>query len=98
MKSKKELNALKEEVETVSNKLADLSDDEIAQVVGGGGYGRLIIFTAGDGSEQQITLHVGADSNQADPLISESTDDKNRYKYLRTQKTDTVGVFCVPLK
>ena len=35
MKSKEELNALKEEVETVSRKLAELTDDELAQVSGG---------------------------------------------------------------
>ena len=35
MKSKEELNALKEEVETVNKKLAELSEDELAQVTGG---------------------------------------------------------------
>ena len=36
MKSKEELNALKEEVETVNEKLAELTPEEIAQVNGGG--------------------------------------------------------------
>ena len=36
MKSKEELNALKEEFETVSRKLSALSDEELAQVSGGG--------------------------------------------------------------
>ena len=36
MKTKEELNALKEEVETVSEKLAELTEEEIAQVSGGG--------------------------------------------------------------
>ena len=36
MKSKEELNALKEEVETVSRKLHELTDEELAQVNGGG--------------------------------------------------------------
>ena len=35
MKTQEELNALKEEVETVSKKLHELTDDELAQVTGG---------------------------------------------------------------
>ena len=35
MKTKEELNALKEEVETLNKKLAELTDDELAQVTGG---------------------------------------------------------------
>ena len=35
MKTKEELNALKEEVETVSRKLSELSEKELAQVTGG---------------------------------------------------------------
>ena len=35
MKTKEELNALKEEVETVNEKLAELTDDELGQVAGG---------------------------------------------------------------
>ena len=35
MKTKEELNALKEEVETVSKKLHKLTEDELAQVSGG---------------------------------------------------------------
>ena len=37
MKTKEELNALKEEVETVSRKLAELTEEELAQVSGGNG-------------------------------------------------------------
>ena len=37
MKTKEELNALKEEVETVSRKLHELTDEELAQVSGGSG-------------------------------------------------------------
>lgn len=37
MKTKEELTALKEEVETVGKKLAELSEDELVQVVGGRG-------------------------------------------------------------
>ena len=35
MKSKEELNALKEEVETVNKKLHELNEEELAQVAGG---------------------------------------------------------------
>ena len=37
MKSKEELNALKEEVETLNKKLHELTDEELAQVNGGFG-------------------------------------------------------------
>ena len=36
MKTPEELNALKEEVETVSKKLHELTEEELAQVSGGG--------------------------------------------------------------
>ena len=35
MKTEEELNALKEEVETVSKKLHELTDEELAEVTGG---------------------------------------------------------------
>ena len=35
MKTAEELNALKEEVETLNKKLAELSEDELKQVAGG---------------------------------------------------------------
>ena len=35
MKTKEELNALKEKAETVSNRLAELTEDELEQVTGG---------------------------------------------------------------
>ena len=35
MKTKEELNALKEEVEALNKKLAELTDEELAQVSGG---------------------------------------------------------------
>ena len=35
MKTKEELNTLKEEVETLNRKLAELTDEELAQVSGG---------------------------------------------------------------
>lgn len=36
MKTKEELSALKEEAETLNKKLAELSEDELEQVMGGG--------------------------------------------------------------
>ena len=35
MKTKEELNALKEELENMNKKLADLTEEELAQVAGG---------------------------------------------------------------
>ena len=35
MKTKEELNALKEEVDTLNKKLAELSEDELKQITGG---------------------------------------------------------------
>ena len=40
MKTKEELNALKEEVEELNKKLVELSEDELKQVVGGSGKDR----------------------------------------------------------
>ena len=37
MKTPEELNALKNEVEALNKKLAELTDEELAQVTGGGG-------------------------------------------------------------
>lgn len=36
MKTKDELNTLKEEVETLNKKLAELTEEELKQVAGGG--------------------------------------------------------------
>ena len=38
MKTKEELNALKEEIETLNKKLRELTKEELAQVCGGTGY------------------------------------------------------------
>ena len=43
MKTKEELCALKEEVETLIKKLAELSEDELAQVSGGGSMKQKIL-------------------------------------------------------
>ena len=53
MKSKEELNVLKEEVETLNKKLAELTEEELAQVSGGvvppgvGGNGLVLESLAG---------------------------------------------------
>ena len=39
MKTKEELNALKEEVETLNKKLLELTEEELAQVTGGAAGG-----------------------------------------------------------
>ena len=40
MKTKEELNAIKEEVENVNKKIAELTDEELAEVIGGEGVGQ----------------------------------------------------------
>ena len=44
MKTKEELNALKEEVETMNKKLAELTEEELAQVTGGSKPGPIPII------------------------------------------------------
>ena len=39
MKTKEELKALKKEVETLNNKFAELTEEELAYVAGGSPYG-----------------------------------------------------------
>ena len=59
MKTEEELNALKEEVETVNKKLAELSEDELMQVTGGFAFDRGFItpyYTDG------FTVDEGADT------------------------------------
>ena len=53
MKTKEELNALKEEVETVSKKLHELTDEELEQVAGGGVLVKT--YTDEDGQECSYT-------------------------------------------
>lgn len=43
MKKKEELSALKEEVETLNKKLAELSEEELTQVTGGVHYANYIV-------------------------------------------------------
>ena len=41
MKTKEELNALKNEVEALNKKLAELTEDELKQVIGGSSGGNI---------------------------------------------------------
>ena len=59
-KTQEELNALKEEVETLNNKLKELTEEELAQVSGGlvpipNWMGSIISLTGGSYSEEQLT-------------------------------------------
>ena len=57
MKTKEELNILKEEIETVSKKRRELTDEELEQVAGGNSY-----------SEQQVPHSLGLyDSGDTTP-------------------------------
>ena len=53
MKTKEELNALKEEVKTVNKKLVELTDENLEQVIGGGAL--VITYTDEDGQECSYT-------------------------------------------
>ena len=56
MKSKDELNALKEEVETLNKKFAELNEDELTQITGG-----VQLFNATTGGGQLFNVTVKAD-------------------------------------
>ena len=64
MKTKEELNALKEEVEAVNQKLAELTEEELSQVSGG-----IIVFENNyDGSAwtenpEEIVWHGDSDAS-----------------------------------
>ena len=55
MKTKEELNKLKEEVEAVNEKLAELTPEEIAQVSGG----LVHVFTGKPGIERDVDSIIG---------------------------------------
>ena len=55
MKTKEELEALKEEVETVSKKLHELTDEELAQVTGG----KKLVITYMDENGQECSYPSG---------------------------------------
>ena len=55
MKSKEELNAIREEAETLNKKFAELTEEELAQVTGGG----TLVKTYTDENGQECT-HTSA--------------------------------------
>lgn len=57
MKTKEELNAIKNEVETLTRKLAELNEDELKRVAGGWGYQEFEVFLPG--SEQSEGEKLG---------------------------------------
>ena len=48
MKTKEELNEIKEEAEALNRKLSELTDDEMEQVIGGTAFSLLVSFSALD--------------------------------------------------
>ena len=62
MKTKEELNALKEEVETLNKKLHELTEEELAQVTGGGWVYRDIEISLesenGEGEKQGYNVAI----------------------------------------
>ena len=61
MKTKEELNALKEEVETLNKKLHELTDEELAQVAGG-----VLLYEPADGAETSRGKDTGKDSGKTE--------------------------------
>ena len=53
MKTQEELNAIKEEVKTLNNKLAELTDEELKQVFGGA----VTFVTEKDESQKELTIY-----------------------------------------
>ena len=64
MKTKEELNTLKAEVETVNKKLHELTDEELAQVSGGGK--RVITYIDENGQECSYTSALSQRSVNVD--------------------------------
>ena len=80
MKTKEELNALKEEVETASRKLHELTDEELAQVSGGNaGQSETVYSLSTDGhgqwTENETTVHSITVSGNSRP----SPDSEKQY-------------------
>ena len=83
MKTKEELTALREELEAVSKKLAELSEEELAEVSGGidkdtslSGYLRRIapdknriLVDKDDGEKLSLKSSVGLDNDRKEPYV-----------------------------
>ena len=77
MKTKEELAALREEVETLNRKLAELTEEELEQVSGGFipplpvrpfGDGRAFSGTS-DGSSRVVNLNIGPEEYDCSGLV-----------------------------
>ena len=64
MKTKEELTALKKEVETVREKLAELTEEELAQVIGGTGAEFFFDDKSGD---KEFHLYDGTVEKEFEP-------------------------------
>ena len=64
MKTKEELNALKEEVETVKKKLSELTEDELRLVVGGTG---VEFFCDDKSADKEFHLYDGTVKKEFEP-------------------------------
>ena len=64
MKTKEELNTIKEEVETLNNKLIELTDEELEQVIGGyNAHSYFVICEVDDCSVKQKIAGMGMNKN-----------------------------------
>ena len=82
MKTKEELNALKEEVETVSKKLAELTDEELVQVSGGAmiNPNMAAINTLNQLNRNSSALNKSLQKLSTGMKINSSTDDSSGYQ------------------
>ena len=67
MKTKEELNALKTEVEAMNKKLAELTEDELAQVTGGWKWGGFEVFLSGSSEWSETIELLGGGEHQRCP-------------------------------
>ena len=79
MKTKEELNALKEEVETLNKKLAELSEDELKQITGGQNVMPVIFAGTKEVDEQIISGFVPKTEPVMSPSGESSPFDCNGY-------------------
>ena len=78
MKTKEELNALKEEIEKLNRKLAELTEEELEEVTGGGHCG---IYAGGGSMVHAPTFGESSDKGKIGPDSTKSwfgTDDSGR--------------------